>query len=175
MLFYFLIVLLWPHLTQNKEHVMSNKPFWSVDASIKLTRYFILGTSLGIVLLFIFSPFLGVFFSEKLAPVILDKFPLILLTIYIGGTLGLILMYYLFKIVTNIAEQQVFIWQNIAFLRIISWICLLGGIVGLLSAFYWVIWLPVSFMAIFIFLIIRVVKNILSVAIRIKEENDYTI
>ncbi|MFC0179829.1 DUF2975 domain-containing protein [Thorsellia kenyensis] len=154
---------------------MATHSFWTQKHSIKLTQWVIKFTSIAILFIFSSAPFSESLLAEKISSDVHVIFSFILMTLYSGGILGLLLMYFLLKLLKNILNNQVFIGDNIHYLRVISWICFLGGLIGLISTFYWILWLPVSFMAIFIGLIIRVIKNILAAAITIKEENDYTI
>lgn len=143
--------------------------------SIILTKY-----SINIAIILIIAVFILMPFSQKILDPILpieikDTFQYMYFTIYIGGLLGLGLMFFLLKLIKNLQANIIFDWQNIHYLNVIAWMCFLGAIVGLLSAIYLIYWLPVGLMASFIFLIIRVIKSILIGAIRLKEENDYTI
>lgn len=81
----------------------------------------------------------------------------------------------LFKLLYNIRESKVFIKQNILSLRIISWCCFaVAGILGVASFFYFTFCI-ISAAALFVGLILRVIKNVFVSATQLKEENDLTI
>ena len=75
----------------------------------------------------------------------------------------------------NISEGEVFIPENVSILRLLSWCCIAAGLVCLFSALYYMPFLIVSAAAAFVGLILRVVKNVFAEAVRLKDENDYTI
>ena len=79
------------------------------------------------------------------------------------------------KLLANIEQKNVFVQQNVEELRLISWGCFWAALI-LLGAF----WIKVEFILVsgvigFFGLLMRVMKNMLSAAIELKEENDYTI
>lgn len=79
------------------------------------------------------------------------------------------------KLLANIQQKNVFIQQNVEHLRLISWGCFWAALI-LLGTF----WVKTEFILIsgvigFFGLLMRVMKNMLSAAITLKEENDYTI
>lgn len=65
--------------------------------------------------------------------------------------------------------------ENVSILRLLSWCCIAAGLVCLFSALYYMPFLIVSAAAAFVGLILRVVKNVFAEAVRLKDENDYTI
>lgn len=96
-------------------------------------------------------------------------------TLYTGGVTAFILLYDLYQILKNIGNGNVFIYENVRHLRRISWFCILGAVICLVSCLYYFPWLFVGAAAAFMGLIVRVVKNVVAQAIVLKEENDYTI
>ena len=86
-----------------------------------------------------------------------------------------IILYRMMKLLDNISEGRIFCQENIQHLRIVSWGCFFGGIVLLLGGLVeFVCFLGAGLIG-FFGLLMRVVKNILSEAIILKEENDFTI
>lgn len=105
--------------------------------------------------------------------------PDILVTLLITGYICLILAFFIFielhQLLMNIKLNRVFNKQNIAILRKISWLCMCIAIVTCCAIFQYPSFLLVSIVFAFISLILRVVKNVMSEATRLKQENDFTI
>ena len=102
-------------------------------------------------------------------------YPYLLATLYTGAAALLPTLYQLYRLLYNIGKEKVFVRENVAYMRRISWLCILGACIALVSSVYWMLWLPVAGAAAFVGLICRVVKNVLAEAVALKEENDYTI
>jgi hypothetical protein len=78
-------------------------------------------------------------------------------------------------LLSNIKKEKVFIAGNVKLLRTISWCCFAAAFVMVFAAKYYLL-LGLTAVAIaFIGLILRVVKNVIEEAVRIKTENDLTI
>ena len=84
-------------------------------------------------------------------------------------------IYCLYQILINLKKGKVFEKQNIKVLSFLSILCFYVGILSAVAAFTFILFWLVSFAALFIGLIVRVVMNILNSAIELKEENDMTI
>ncbi|MDR0926196.1 MAG: DUF2975 domain-containing protein [Ignavibacteria bacterium] len=90
---------------------------------------------------------------------------------------ALIALFFLDRLIANIKKEDIFIKTNITALRVISWACFVAAIVFIVGAFlsdsmgFWL----VAVVCAFIGLILRVVKNVFDAAVRIKDENDFTI
>ena len=89
-------------------------------------------------------------------------------------------LYCLIRLLLNIQNNKVFIRENVAYLRRISWCCfgvtavaLIGGL--LYKGFPYTFFLFIAFIAATIGLVIRVVKNVMERAVEIKAENELTI
>ena len=85
------------------------------------------------------------------------------------------LLWDLHRFLKNISQDLVFIDQNVALLRSISWCCIAAGIICLFSCTYYMIYFFLAVAAAFIGLITRVIKNVFRQAVCIKAENDFTI
>lgn len=96
-------------------------------------------------------------------------------TIYMGSIPAAYLLYNLFHLLRRIEAGQLFIKENVECLRRISWSCFAGAGVAFASGFYYLSWLFVFVAAAFMGLIVRVVKNVVSQAVDLKDEADYTI
>ena len=102
------------------------------------------------------------------------KNPLIF-TVYAAGIVSLVLLFSLNKLLSNIRNENVFIFDNVKLLRAISWCCFVVAVILLFSGFYYILFLFGAVAAGFFGLILRVVKNVIEQAVIIKNENDFTI
>ena len=98
-----------------------------------------------------------------------------LLTLYLGIIPAAALLVNLFMMLKRIGEGLVFVPENVKSLRIISWFFYLGGVICIISTFYYTPWLPVGIAAFFMGLVVRVVKNVIAKAVFLQNEADYTI
>ena len=89
-----------------------------------------------------------------------------------AGWGALILLY---KILFNVRDKKVFIDDNVKYLTTLSWLCFYVGIISIVAATNFVAFVLVSLSALFIGLIVRVVRNIIEEAISLKEDSDLTI
>ena len=64
---------------------------------------------------------------------------------------------------------------NVTILRILSYCCIFVGIEYVVFGHKYISMLFFAFAALFIGLILRVIKNVFDKAIELREENDYTI
>ena len=94
---------------------------------------------------------------------------------YLAGPAGWGAVVLHYKILFNINNKKVFINNNVKFLNILSYLCLYVGIVSAVASSRYIAFVFVSISALFIGLIIRIVRNIIEEAIKIKEENELTI
>lgn len=89
-----------------------------------------------------------------------------------AGWGALILLY---KILFNVRDKKVFIEDNVKYLTILSWLCFYVGVISMVATINFVAFVLVSLSALFIGLIVRVVRNIIEEAILLKEDSDLTI
>ena len=87
----------------------------------------------------------------------------------------LLAFYGLHKMLSNIQQGIIFSVQNTASLRLVSWACFFAAIFLLIAAYKWPVLIFASGVIGFLGLFVRVIKNMLSEAIVLKEENDFTI
>lgn len=79
------------------------------------------------------------------------------------------------KLLRGILKGDVFIHQNVQFLRRIRWCCAIVSLICLIAGFAYP---PLLFLAVimaFLALMVSVVKNVMSAAVEIREENDLTV
>ena len=86
-----------------------------------------------------------------------------------------IILWFLNKLLSNIRRDDVFIEGNVHCLRVISWSCFAVGVIYLILGISFPFSLLIGIAATFIWLILRVLKNVFAQAVVIKAENDYTI
>jgi len=98
-----------------------------------------------------------------------------LVTIYTGCVPAAALLAYLYILLHRIDTGRVFVKENAACLRHISWCCFAGTAICLVSSLYYVPWFAIAVAAAFMGLIVRVVKNIIAKAISLQDDADLTI
>ncbi len=99
----------------------------------------------------------------------------VLITLYCAVPFAVAALICLDVLLRNIRNGQPFVTQNVTMLRIISYCCFAEVLVfvylAVLKPFTIVVLVACGFMG----LILRVVKNVFEQAIKIREENDFTI
>ena len=95
--------------------------------------------------------------------------------IYFCILMAFIVLWSLHKLLGNISGEKVFIPENTACLRIISWACMSAGISMAVLSLWRAIFIFAAFLLVFFSLIMRVLKNVFENAVEIKSENDFTI
>ena len=99
----------------------------------------------------------------------------LLLTFYVCAAFGFVILFVLNKLIKNIGSEKVFIDENVKLLKILSYCCFAIAVVTLIFARFRILVFVITFAAAFIGLILRVIKNCFTEAIRLREENDFTI
>lgn len=100
---------------------------------------------------------------------------LMMVTIYVCSVFGWLVLVRLWQLLRNIRDTRVFVRENVRILRIVSWCCAVVGAICLLSAFYYLPFGLVGVAALFMALIVRIVKNVFQQAIDMKDDLDLTI
>ena len=100
---------------------------------------------------------------------------LMCVTLYLCSVFGWILLARLWALLRNIQLAQVFTPENVRILRVVSWCCVGAGVVCLVSAAYYLPFGLVGIAALFMALIVRIVKNVFQQAIAMKDDLDLTI
>ena len=147
---------------------------WNRDKSVLLSK--------GCVGLFTLIWLAGCIGAPWLGRVLLDfggkpegQLPYFLAVIYLGAVPAAGALWELWQLLGRISRGSVFVPDNVRSLRRLSWYCLSGGILCLVGGFFFWSLCLVGVAALFIALILRVVKNVFAEAVAIKEENDFTI
>ena len=99
----------------------------------------------------------------------------LLITFYTCAAAGFAILIVLDKLLFNIRNGEVFTHNNVRALRILSYCCFFISVVTLIFSYFRFLSCIITFAAAFIALILRVLKNCFEEAVRLKEENDYTI
>ena len=148
---------------------------WNDDKSLLLTRVCVWLSAAALVLLCVSAPWLFSWFIQKrliLPPQSRDYF---LVTTYTVAVPAAIAFYMMNRLLANIRKEEVFTEKNTRYLRGMSWCCLAAGLIFLVSSFYYLPFFALCAAAVFMALILRVIKNVFAQAEEIKKENDYTI
>ena len=148
---------------------------WNKDKSVKLSKFCVCLFMLILAGVCIGAPWLFRLLIRLRVQDLAGKFELFLVSTYTAAVPAAAALYGLWRLLRNISEGEVFIPENVSILRLLSWCCIAAGLVCLFSALYYMPFLIVSAAAAGVGLILRVVKNVFAEAVRLKDENDYTI
>ena len=99
----------------------------------------------------------------------------LMIALYISALPGLVCTVSLLMLLFNIKKDEIFVQKNVTLLRILPYCCIFVGIEYIILGNKYISMLFFAFAALFIGLILRVIKNVFDKAIEIREENDYTI
>jgi len=98
-----------------------------------------------------------------------------LTTIYVGCVPCAALLILMYILLRRIGAGSVFVRENTACLRHISWCCYAGAVICLGSALYYVPWFAIGVAAAFMGLIVRVIKNVVAKAVSLQDDADLTV
>ncbi|MDR1753677.1 MAG: DUF2975 domain-containing protein [Eubacterium sp.] len=102
-------------------------------------------------------------------------YPQILITFYLAVTTGMAAIFALNKLLENIRKNAVFVRGNVHLIELISYFCFAEGIIFFWFGFFRPMSFVISGASIFFGLAVKVLKNVFSAAVNIKEESDFTI
>ena len=137
---------------------------WNDDKSLLLTRVCVWLSAAALVLLCVSAPWLFSWFIQKrliLPPQSRDYF---LVTTYTVADPAAIELYMMNRLLANIRKEEVFTEKNTRYLRGMSWCCLAAGLIFLVSSFYYLPFFALCAAAVFMALILRVIKNVFAQA-----------
>ena len=146
----------------------------NLSSLLSLAASFVLGAVL-IVLTVAMPALLKAYIGFVEREYLLDSFGAIIALFYgvivvaMAADAALIILLY------HVRRGTVFTDASVACIRAISWACLAEGIIFAVLAAYFPFSALVSAAAVFIGLIVRVVKNVIEEATAIKNENDMTV
>ena len=145
-------------------------PKISKNASVTLSLVCCIVGFLGLVFLAWYFPHLVPEAADRTASVwilVLDYLLLVPVAVANG---------FLVKLLLLVKKRQVFTDRAVSCLRTISWCCFIeAGLFVLSGALFFGIDLILAFVAGFLGLVLRVVKNVIEEAVALKNENDFTI
>lgn len=118
----------------------------------------------------------GIWFVSPIFCLYLLRHDIIAVAIYSGCYLPILFIFrYMSNFLENIAKGEIFIPDNVKYLRLVSWACFWAAVFLLFGALAVPILILLSCVIGFFGLLMRVIKNMLFEANLLKEENDYTI
>ncbi|MCI8951085.1 MAG: DUF2975 domain-containing protein [Lachnospiraceae bacterium] len=148
---------------------------WSKQQSIFLTKLCIMifiGGYLAVV--FTCPVLMDIFVRSSISAAGKSKW-LFMGTVYACAIPTGILLFQLWRLITDIGLENIFTNANILRLRLISWMCFAISAICLVSMVYYLFWGIITACFALMGLLIRVIKNTFEQAKEIKEEADYTI
>ena len=151
---------------------------WSNDKSLKLSKICVWLFAFLLIGLRIELPF---FFRSLGAWQLSSGFAvnelLMWMDIIMNGTVlcAGVALFYLYRLLHNISLENVFFAENVQCLRVLSWCCLIAGLVFFIGVWFSPMLAILGGAAGFVGLILRVVKNVFAQAVALKDENDATI
>ena len=151
---------------------------WSEMKSLKLSRLLVYLLMVMLILLLFIAYFVAVWYDELSDGTGIIKSSVVVpgtVMIYICDFFGLTAVFYLNRLLANISKDKVFIEQNTKCLRIISWCCVFAGIAMLVFSLWRYYFGICAFFAMFMGLVMRVLKNVFEKAVELKSESDFTI
>ncbi len=146
---------------------------WTKDRSLMLSRALTWAVLILACSILFLIPIITVWYDNVSGkPPIM---PILTTCFYLCDIFAIIALWELKNLLANISKQELFNDRNTRCVRIISWCCF--GIAAVMAAlsFWRLLALLMAFIAAFVGLILRVVKNMLAAAAELREENDYTI
>lgn len=135
---------------------------WNHSKSLLLTTWWIRIALLCWTLIGIGMPFV------QREPAVLVFFYLVFVPVWLA-------CYHMARMLGNIQQGIIFSAANTASLRLVSWACFFAAVFLLAGACIWPVLILAAGVIGFLGLFVRVIKNMLTEAILLKEENDYTI
>jgi hypothetical protein len=100
---------------------------------------------------------------------------LFLLTIYSGAIPAAALLVNLYVLLRRIGTGCVFVKENTACMRYISWCCFIGAAICTASSLYYLPWFAIGVSAAFAGIVIRVVKNVFDKAVSLQNDAELVI
>lgn len=148
-------------------------PEWNSEKSLFLSRALTLATLiLGVASLFcipVITEWYDAVSGQNPIHVELN------ILLYLSALLGILALWQLKGLLDRFAKEEVFVTENAASFRKIAWCCFGVAFLWLIFTFWRFLAFLVAFMAAFAGLLLRVMKNMLEAAVKLREENDFTI
>lgn len=145
---------------------------YNSQTSAKLTRVITWFFSALLLVLMVFADMLlHWFFGFERE----ETIKIIIITFYVCCPAAWCALYSIDRLLKNIIHEKIFVSKTVSYLRVLSWCCAFVALVCFISGFLYVPFFIFSLGAAFMMLILRVLKNVLATATKIKEENELTI
>ncbi len=139
---------------------------------------------LAALMLFIY-PIITWFLGSKR----MNEVLLIITAFYVCCPAAIVALRSIISLLHNILKEQIFIPENVRYMRVLSWCCafvsavsFIAGLVlilpmtsNILTSFIYIAFFIFSFGGLFMMLILRVLKNVMAKATELKNENELTI
>jgi len=148
---------------------------WNGDKSVWLSQVCLVLFAVALLAVVAFAPRVVEWFVRFSRAEIAGTERFFLATIYAGAVPAVVLWHSLSSLLLRVAKQQMFCAENVASLRRISWSCIMGAFICIVSASYYLPWLMVALPAAFVGLIVRVVKNVFALGVLLQAEADLTV
>ncbi len=85
------------------------------------------------------------------------------------------ILFSLIKLLKNIKAELIFIEKNVKYLKTVFICCFAIAIITFVGAFFYMPFGFISLAAVFVGILLRVLKNIMQCAVELRQENDLTI
>ena len=95
--------------------------------------------------------------------------------LYACSALGWLILIEMYRLIRNIRKGIVFTEQNVTILKAVSLLCLGIGVLTFAGGFFYQPLFFVTLAALFLTLVVRVVKNVMHRAVEMKDELDLTV
>ena len=155
--------------------VMEGISMWTNSKSLLLSKTCTILFMVLLLVCLIIAPWLvSLFLKTSYSANDVGSIPFFI-TIYVGGIPATALLVLLYRLLQRIGSGRVFVKENAACLRYISWCCFIGAMISLVSMLYYIPWIALGIAAAFMGLVIRVIKNVFAEAIALQEDTDLTI
>ncbi len=148
---------------------------WNKDKSVKLSKICVYIFRVLMVVIAAFAPKIFNALIRLRGYYLKGTLPYFLTSTYTACVPATIALLGLNRLLCNIEKGDVFIEENVAIMRKLSWRCITAGVIALISTAYYMPFLIIAAAAGFVGLILRVVKNVFARAVELQEYNDYTI
>jgi len=148
---------------------------WNDSKSLVLSKVFVITFMVLLLVIVILAPGVVAPLIKMSALAYSVGRAYFLATVYSGCVPIALLLVCLYILLQRMSAGSVFVKENVACLRYISWCCFAGAIICFVSALYYVPWLAVGAAAAFMGLIVRVIKNVFAKAVSLQNDADLTI
>ncbi|MCQ2468583.1 MAG: DUF2975 domain-containing protein [Ruminococcus sp.] len=151
---------------------------WNKNKSLFLSRTLTYIGAVITLVVMVVTPDIASWYDTYIEPYGLIKGSIMVpfsLTIYFCGVMIIGITVSLYRLLTNIKNDRVFVKENTKCLRRISWECMLAGLALVIFGLWRYFFFGFAFAFVFMGLIMRVLKNVFEKAVEIKSENDFTI